>query len=97
MSGKGEFDPINTRKGDFFSTKSEKMTVDFMTMTFIVNYFNGSDYSVISVPYTGKQYAYEKDGLNDLKRSFSPTMANEIETTLALTKTLVQIPRFTIQ
>ena len=98
-----EFNPKKTRKTDFFLTESNIVEVDMMTMKHSVLYFNGNDYSAISLPYTGKQYEMvfilpkRIDGLNDLKRSFSPQMANDIESKLVNTSIIVNIPKFTFK
>lgn len=97
------FDPKSTRKRDFFLTETNTVQIDMMYMKHYVRYYNGKDYSAISLPYAGRKYEMvivlprRIDGLNALKQSFSPAMALDIETKLVNMSIVVNIPKFTFE
>lgn len=98
-----QFDPANTRKRYFYRTINNRVKVDMMAMQDYVRFYNGMDYSAIALPYSGGAFEMvivlpsQIDGFNDLKNSFSPGVANYIESQFVNTNVSINVPKFTFE
>lgn len=100
---KEPFEPEKTKERDFSLTDGSKVKHQFMSADKTFGYFKGDNYAALEMDYKGEDFSmiivlpHEGTPLSKVENSFTDTKYNELINAIAPQKTLVFIPKFTVE
>lgn len=100
---KEPFEPEKTKERDFTLSDGSKVKHQFMSANKTFGYFNGDNFAALEMDYKGEEFSmiivlpHEGTSLTKVENSFTDTMYEELINAIDPQKTVVFIPKFTVE